>query len=192
MSHRSRVFRADRSCRQPSSEPCRHRSLGSSAYSQPLKEISSACSRRAARNKKERKMATAVKESSENPKFEKIAGELEAWSILEIAQFGKYLQDRWGVSAAPVAVAAAGGGGGGAAAPAEAEEKTEFTVILKEAGASKINVIKSVRELTGLGLKEAKDLVDGAPKPVKENIGKDEAAAVKKKLEDAGATVELK
>lgn len=133
-------------------------------------------------------MATEVKE---NPKFEKLAGELEAWSILEIAQFGKYLQDRWGVSAAPVAVAAAGGGGGGAA-PAEVEEKTEFTVILKEAGASKINVIKTVRELTGLGLKEAKDLVDGAPKAVKENVGKDEAAAVKKKLEDAGATVEMK
>ena len=133
-------------------------------------------------------MATEVKD---NPKFEKLAGELEAWSILEIAQFGKYLQDRWGVSAAPVAVAAAGGGGGGAA-PAEAEEKTEFSVILKEAGASKINVIKTVRELTGLGLKEAKDLVDGAPKAVKENIGKDEAAAVKKKLEDAGATVEMK
>src|SRR5919201_5530746 len=114
--------------------------------------------------------ATAPSESKteSNPKFEKLAGELESWSILEIAQFGKYLQDRWGVSAAPVAVAAAGGAGGGAAAPAEAEEKTEFTVILKEAGASKINVIKTVRELTGLGLKEAKDLVDGAPKPVKE------------------------
>ena len=112
---------------------------------------------------------------------------------MEIAQFGKFLQERWGVSAAPVAVAAAGGGGAaGGAAAAEVEEKTEFTVILKEAGASKINVIKTVRELTGLGLKEAKDLVDGAPKPVKENIGKDEAAAVKKKLEDAGATVELK
>ncbi len=133
-------------------------------------------------------MATEMKD---NPKFEKLAGELEAWSILEIAQFGKYLQDRWGVSAAPVTVAAAGGGGG-AAAPAEVEEKTEFTVILKEAGASKINVIKTVRELTGLGLKEAKDLVDGAPKAVKENVGKDEAAAVKKKLEDAGATVEMK
>ena len=90
-----------------------------------------------------------------------------------------------------MAVAAGGGAGAGAAAP-EAEEKTEFTVILKEVGASKINVIKTVRELTGLGLKEAKDLVDGAPKPVKENIGKDEAAAVKKKLEDVGATVELK
>src|SRR5881296_2188471 len=104
---------------------------------------------------------------TENPKFDKLAGELESWSILEIAQFGKFLQERWGVSAAPVAVAAAG-------------------------GASKINVIKTVRELTGLGLKEAKDLVDGAPKAVKENIGKDEANNVKKKLEDAGATVELK
>jgi large subunit ribosomal protein L7/L12 len=135
--------------------------------------------------------ATAAPETGGNPKFEKLAGELESWSILEISQFGKYLQDRWGVSAAPVAVAASGGGGGGAA-PAEVEEKTEFTVILKEAGASKINVIKTVRELTGLGLKEAKDLVDGAPKAVKENIGKDEAAAVKKKLEDAGATVEMK
>ena len=136
-------------------------------------------------------MATATES---NPKFDKIAGELESWSIMEIAQFGKYLQDRWGVSAAPVAVGGGGGGGGaaGGAAPAEAEEKTEFTVVLKEAGASKINVIKTVRELTGLGLKEAKDLVDGAPKPVKENIGKDEANAVKKKLEDAGATVELK
>ena len=136
-------------------------------------------------------MATEVKE---NPKFDKLAGELESWSILEIAQFGKFLQERWGVSAAPVAVAAAAGAGGaaGGAAAAEAEEKTEFTVILKEAGASKINVIKTVREITGLGLKEAKDLVDGAPKPVKENIGKDEAGAIKKKLEDAGATVELK
>lgn len=135
-------------------------------------------------------MATATEG---NPKFDKVAGELESWSIMEIAQFGKFLQERWGVSAAPVAVAAAGGGAAAAgAAPAEAEEKTEFTVVLKEAGASKINVIKTVRELTGLGLKEAKDLVDGAPKPVKENIGKDEANAVKKKLEDAGATVELK
>jgi large subunit ribosomal protein L7/L12 len=135
-------------------------------------------------------MATATEG---NPKFDKVAGELESWSIMEIAQFGKFLQERWGVSAAPVAVAAAGGGAAaGGAAPAEAEEKTEFTVVLKEAGASKINVIKTVRELTGLGLKEAKDLVDGAPKPVKENIGKDEANAVKKKLEDAGATVELK
>jgi large subunit ribosomal protein L7/L12 len=129
-------------------------------------------------------------DTESNPKFDKLAGELESWSILEIAKFGKFLQDRWGVSAAPVAVAAAAGGGGGAAA--EVEEKTEFTVLLKAAGASKINVIKTVREITGLGLKEAKDLVDGAPKPVKENIGKDEAEAIKKKLEDAGADVELK
>jgi large subunit ribosomal protein L7/L12 len=131
-------------------------------------------------------MATEV---AENPKFEKVAKDLESWSILEVAQFGKYLQERWGVSAAPVAAAAPAGGG--AAAPA-VEEQTEFTVILKETGASKINVIKAVREITALGLKEAKDLVDSAPKPVKENVTKDEAAALKKKLEDAGATVELK
>jgi large subunit ribosomal protein L7/L12 len=128
---------------------------------------------------------------TDTQKFDKLVKEIEGLSILEIAQFGKYLQERWGVSAAPVAVAAAGGGGGGAA-PEAVEEKTEFSVILKEAGASKINVIKTVREITGLGLKEAKDLVDGAPKPVKENIGKDEAEAIKKKLEDAGATTELK
>ena len=126
---------------------------------------------------------------TENPKFDKVAKDLEAWSILEIAQFGKYLQERWGVSAAPVAVAAAAGGGEAAAV---VEEKTEFSVILKEAGASKINVIMTVREITGLGLKEAKDLVDGAPKAVKEGIGKDEAETIKKKLEDAGAGVELK
>jgi large subunit ribosomal protein L7/L12 len=135
----------------------------------------------------------AVETGSDTAKFDKLVKEIEGLSILEIAQFGKFLQERWGVSAAPVAVAAAGGGAGGGGAAAEAaEEKTEFSVILKEAGASKINVIKTVREITGLGLKEAKDLVDGAPKPVKENIGKDEANAVKKKLEDAGATVELK
>src|SRR5881396_2045088 len=114
---------------------------------------------------------------TDTAKFDKLVKDIEGLSILEIAQFGKFLQERWGVSAAPVAAA---------------EEKTEFSVILKEAGASKINVIKTVREITGLGLKEAKDLVDGAPKPVKENIGKDEANAVKKKLEDAGATTEMK
>ena len=128
---------------------------------------------------------------TDTAKFDKLVKDIEGLSILEIAQFGKFLQERWGVSAAPVAVAAAGGTGGGAAAEA-VEEKTEFSVILKEAGASKINVIKTVREITGLGLKEAKDLVDGAPKPVKENVGKDEAEAIKKKLEDAGATTELK
>ena len=132
-------------------------------------------------------MATEVKE---NPKFDKLAGELESWSILEIAQFGKFLQERWGVSAAPVAVAAAAGAG--AAAAAEAEEKTEFTVILKDSGASKINVIKTVREITGLGLKEAKDLVDGAPKPVKEKVSKDEAQSIKTKLEENGASVEIR
>ena len=137
-------------------------------------------------------MATATApETTESAKFDKLAKEIESWSILEIAQFGKYLQERWGVSAAPVAVAAAPGGGGGAA-PAPAEEKTEFTIVLKEIGASKINVIKTVRELTGLGLKEAKDLVDSAPKPVKENVAKDEAQNMKKKLEDAGAKVEVK
>ncbi|HAL28007.1 MAG TPA: 50S ribosomal protein L7/L12 [Chloroflexi bacterium] len=126
-------------------------------------------------------------------KFDKLVKDIEGLSILEIAQFGKFLQERWGVSAAPVAVAAAGGGAAGGVAAAEAvEEQTEFTVILKEAGASKINVIKTVREITGLGLKEAKDLVDGAPKPVKENVGKDEAVAIKKKLDDAGATTEMK
>jgi len=130
---------------------------------------------------------------TDTAKFEKLVKDIEGLSILEIAQFGKFLQERWGVSAAPVAVAAAGGAqAGGAAAAEAAEEKTEFSVILKEAGASKINVIKTVREITGLGLKEAKDLVDGAPKPVKENIGKDEAQAIKKKLDDAGATTELK
>jgi large subunit ribosomal protein L7/L12 len=125
-------------------------------------------------------------------KFEKLVKDIEGLSILEIAQFGKFLQERWGVSAAPVAVAAASGAQAGGAAVEAAEEKTEFTVILKEAGASKINVIKTVREITGLGLKEAKDLVDGAPKPVKENVGKDEAEAIKKKLDDAGATTEMK
>ena len=124
-------------------------------------------------------------------KFDKLVKDIEGLSILEIAQFGKFLQERWGVSAAPFAAAAAGSDAGGARAEA-AEEKTEFSVILKEAGASKINVIKTVREITGLGLKEAKDLVDGAPKPIKENVSKDEAEAVKKKLEDAGATTELK
>ena len=127
---------------------------------------------------------------TENPKFDKVAKDLESWSILEIAQFGKYLQERWGVSAAPVAVAAGGGGGGEAAAAVE--EKTEFSVILKEAGASKINVIKTVREITGLGLKEAKDLVEAAPKDLKEGVNKADSADFKKKLEEAGAKVELK
>ncbi|MEZ2348869.1 50S ribosomal protein L7/L12 [Terriglobus sp. RCC_193] len=111
-------------------------------------------------------------------------------SLLEAAELVKKLEERLGVSAAAAAVAVAPAAGGGAAAPA-AEEKTEFTVILKDAGANKINTIKAVREVTALGLKEAKDLVDGAPKPLKENISKDDAAAIAKKF-DGIATVEIK
>lgn len=110
--------------------------------------------------------------------------------VIQIAELVKELETKWGVSAAPVAVAAVGGGGG--AAPAAAEEKTEFTVVLADGGANKINVIKAVREITALGLKEAKDLVEGAPKSIKENIGKEEAEDIKKKLEAAGAKVEVK
>jgi large subunit ribosomal protein L7/L12 len=112
--------------------------------------------------------------------------------VIQIAELIKTLEDKWGVKAAPVAVAAAPGAGGGAAAAAPAEEKTEFTVSLKEAGANKINVIKVVREITGLGLKEAKDLVEGAPKDLKEGVSKADAEEFKKKLEEAGAKVELK
>src|SRR3954466_6503054 len=120
----------------------------------------------------------------------KIVDELSALSVLEASELSKLLEEKWGVSAAaPVAVAAAGGAG--AAAPAE-EEKTEFDVILTDAGANKINVIKEVRAITGLGLKEAKDLVEGAPKAVKEAVSKDEAAKIKKQLEEAGATVDIK
>ena len=120
----------------------------------------------------------------------KIVEDLSALTVLEAAELSKLLEEKWGVSAAaPVAVAAAGG----AAAPAAAEEeKTEFDVILVDAGANKINVIKEVRAITGLGLKEAKDLVEGAPKPVKEAVSKGEAADLKKKLEDAGAKVDVK
>ncbi len=111
--------------------------------------------------------------------------------VIQLAELIKTLEDKWGVKAAPVAVAAVGGGGG--AAPAAAvEEKTEFNVELKESGANKINVIKVVREITGLGLKEAKDLVEGAPKTVKEGVSKADAEDMKKKLEEAGAKVELK
>src|SRR2546425_8601265 len=125
---------------------------------------------------------------------EQIAEELDKLTLLEAAQLSKLLQEKWGVSAAaPMAVAAMPGAAGAAAGgTAAAEEKTEFDVILGAAGDKKIQVIKVVRELTGLGLKEAKDLVDGAPKPVKEKIGKAEAAEVKKKLEEQGATVQVK
>ena len=117
--------------------------------------------------------------------------ELSKLTVLEAAELSKLLEEKWGVSAAaPVAVAAAPAGGGAAAAPVE--EQTEFTVILAAAGDKKINVIKEIRTITGLGLKEAKDLVEGAPKTVKENATKDEAAAIKKTLEENGATVEVK
>ena len=121
----------------------------------------------------------------------KLVEELSSLTVLEAAELSKKLEEKWGVSAAaPVAVAAAGAGGG--AAPAEAAaEKTEFTVVLAAAGDKKINVIKEVRAITNLGLKEAKDLVEGAPKPVKEGVNKDEAAKIKKQLEDAGATVQV-
>jgi large subunit ribosomal protein L7/L12 len=125
---------------------------------------------------------------------EQIAEQLDKLTLLEAAQLSKMLQEKWGVSAAaPVAMAAMPGAAGaaGAAAPA-AEEKTEFDVVLSAAGEKKIQVIKVVRELTGLGLKEAKDLVDGAPKPVKEKVTKAEADDMKKKLEEQGATVQVK
>ena len=123
--------------------------------------------------------------------LEKLVDELSSLTVLEAAELSKLLEEKWGVSAAaPVAVAAAGGAAGGDAGAAE--EKTEFDVILAEAGAKKINVIKEVRAITGLGLKEAKDLVEGAPKPVKEAVSKDEAEEIKGKLEAAGAEVELK
>ena len=118
----------------------------------------------------------------------KLVDDLSALTVLEAAELSKLLEEKWGVSAAaPVAVAAVAA----AAAPA-AEEKTEFDVILVDAGANKINVIKEVRAITGLGLKEAKDLVEGAPKPVKEGVSKDEADKIKKVLEEAGAKVEVK
>jgi large subunit ribosomal protein L7/L12 len=121
--------------------------------------------------------------------LEQIADDLSNLTVLEAAELSKMLEEKWGVSAAaPVAVAAAGGADAGGSA----EEKTEFDVILTGAGDKKINVIKEVRAITGLGLKEAKDLVEGAPQPVKEAVSKDEAAELKTKLEEAGASVEVK
>ncbi len=120
--------------------------------------------------------------------LDKLVEDLSALTVMEAAELSKLLEEKWGVSAAaPVAVAAAAG-----PAAEAAEEKTDFDVILASAGDKKINVIKEVRAITGLGLKEAKELVEGAPKPVKEGVGKDEAEELKKKLEEAGATVELK
>jgi large subunit ribosomal protein L7/L12 len=121
---------------------------------------------------------------------QEILDAIAAKSVLEISELIKMMEEKFGVSAAAAAVAVAAPVGGGAAAPVE--EKTEFTVMLLETGANKVNVIKAVRELTGLGLKEAKDLVDGAPKPVKEAVNKADSDAAKKKLEDAGAKVEVK
>ena len=124
---------------------------------------------------------------------EQLISQLEGMTVLELNALVKELEERWGVSAAaPVAVAAAGGGAAGAAAAAPEEEQTEFDVILTEIGANKIQVIKAVRELTSLGLKEAKDLVDGAPKPVKSGVTKEEASAAKAKLEEAGAKADVK
>ena len=122
----------------------------------------------------------------------KLVDTLSSLTVMEAAELSKMLEEKWGVSAAaPVAMAAAAGGGGAAAA-APAEEQTEFTVMLTVAGDKKINVIKEVRAITGLGLKEAKDLVEAAPKPVKEGVSKDDAAKIKKQLEEAGASVEIK
>jgi len=121
-----------------------------------------------------------------------IADQIQGLTLLEASQLVKLLEEKLGVSAAAAAPAASGGGGAAAAAAPTVEEKTEFTVMLVAAGANKINVIKAVREVTSLGLKEAKDLVDGAPKAVKEGVSKDEAETIRKKFADAGATVEVK
>jgi large subunit ribosomal protein L7/L12 len=123
----------------------------------------------------------------------RLVDELSALTVLEAAELSKMLEEKWGVSAAaPVAAAAAPAAGAGGAAAAPVEEQTEFTVILAKAGDKKINVIKEIRTITGLGLKEAKDLVEGAPKTVKEGVNKDEAAKLKKQLEEQGASVEIK
>lgn len=123
---------------------------------------------------------------------EEFISQLSNLTVVELVQLTKALEDKWGVKAAPVAVAAAPAAGGGGAPAAAAEEKTEFTVVLKNGGANKIGVIKVVREVTGLGLKDAKDLVDGAPKEVKAGVSKTEAQDIEKKLKEAGAEVELK
>lgn len=122
---------------------------------------------------------------------EQVVDFLSKMSVMDLATLTKELEEKWGVSAAPVAVAAVGGAAAGGAAEAAAEQ-TEFTVVLADAGSNKIGVIKAVREVTSLGLKEAKDLVEGAPKPIKEGVSKDDAASIKKKLEEAGAKVEVK
>jgi large subunit ribosomal protein L7/L12 len=125
-------------------------------------------------------------------KVETILEEIKGLTLLEAADLVKRMEEAFGVSAAAAAPVVVAGGGPAAGAAAPAEEKTEFSVVLTDVGANKINVIKAVREVTSLGLKEAKDLVDGAPKPIKEGVNKDEAAAIKKKFEDVGAKVEIK
>jgi large subunit ribosomal protein L7/L12 len=126
-------------------------------------------------------------------KVEAILDDIKGLTLLEASELVKKMEETFGVSAAAAApVVMAGGGAGAAGGAAAVEEKTEFTVVLTEVGANKINVIKAVREVTSLGLKEAKDLVDGAPKPVKEGVNKEEATTIKKKFEDAGAKVEIK
>ena len=123
--------------------------------------------------------------------IQKIVEELSGLTVMQVAELTKVLEEKWGVKAAPVAVAA-GPAAAGAAAPAAVEEKTEFTVVLATAGANKIGVIKAIRELTSLGLKEAKDLVDGAPKEIKAGVSKDESETIKKKIAEAGGAVEIK
>lgn len=123
---------------------------------------------------------------------EEFINQLSGLTVVELVTLTKALEDKWGVKAAPVAVAAAAGPAAGAAPAAAAEEKTEFTIVLKAGGANKIGVIKVVREVTGLGLKDAKDLVDGAPKEVKAGVNKTEATEIEKKLKEAGAEVEVK
>ena len=125
-----------------------------------------------------------------NMNVEQMVEELSSWTVMEVANLVKELEDKWGVSAAPAAVAVAGPAGGGAAEPAE--EQTEFDVVLTAVGDKKVNVIKAVRAITGLGLKEAKGMVDGAPSTVKEAASKDDAEEAKKQLEEAGASAELK
>lgn len=139
----------------------------------------------------EEKVETTEEKVEIPAKFEKLVGEIDKLSVLELSELVKVLEKHYGVSAAaPMAVAAAPAAGGGEDAGA-AEEKSSYTVVLADAGANKINVIKAVREITGLGLAESKAVVDGAPKPVKENISKADAEEAKAKLEEAGATVEL-
>ncbi len=141
--------------------------------------------------KKAESSAKEAKAAEAKSSVDQVIGMIEQMSVLELAELSKNLQEKFGVSAA-VSVAQAATPAGGAEAPAPAEEKTEFSVVLAAVGDKKIQVIKVVRELTGLGLKEAKDLVDGAPNPVKEGVSKDEAEKIKAKLTEVGATVELK